>query len=244
MKLMTPDCSTAAPLLGVGAGVPDTLPALCLCPCLLQPMTPTCSRTAPWATAPLSSLPACWPTWLWHSPSAWSRWVDGWVDGWIGWVGGRVGGRVRACFPSSRCWQLPRWHQRHHLGPLASSPAPGPNPLLLLFFPHPQASTVGIPEPTYLPGVKLGEMRESSVAARSGLRQGDIVLRIGKLEVAPGPGSVNAVVDKIRRGGEWGYACGGDSIGGLVMVPRCDGAVCSVRGGWHHRWRGQKGHVG
>lgn len=46
--------------------------------------------------------------------------------------------------------------------------------------------------------MRLGDIKESTVAARAGLRKGDVVLSIGDLEVAPAPGMVQAVVDKIR----------------------------------------------
>lgn len=61
-----------------------------------------------------------------------------------------------------------------------------------------QAGTVGISEPVYKPGVKLGDIKAQTVAGRAGLRQGDIVLRVGDLEVAPRPGSVNEVVRTIK----------------------------------------------
>ena len=71
--------------------------------------------------------------------------------------------------------------------------------LLPLFHPHClQASTVGVVENVYKPGVKLGEIREQTVAAKAGLRRGDLVLSIGDLLVGPQPGMVNAVVDKIK----------------------------------------------
>lgn len=57
---------------------------------------------------------------------------------------------------------------------------------------------MGIAEPQYKPGVKLGEIRESTIAGRAGLRQGDVLLRIGDLEVAPEAGSVGKVVNKIK----------------------------------------------
>ncbi len=61
-----------------------------------------------------------------------------------------------------------------------------------------QAGTVGIAEPQYRPGVKLGEIKEATIAGRAGLRQGDVLLQIGDLEVAPEAGSVGKVVDKIK----------------------------------------------
>lgn len=57
---------------------------------------------------------------------------------------------------------------------------------------------MGIPEPVYRPGVRLGEIRPATVAAQAGLRQGDVLLRVGDLEVAPAPSAVQDVVTKIK----------------------------------------------
>jgi membrane-associated protease RseP (regulator of RpoE activity) len=61
-----------------------------------------------------------------------------------------------------------------------------------------QASTVGIVEPVYSPGVKLGTVMAGTAAEKAGLRQGDLVLQVGDLLVAPSPKCVDQVVDKIR----------------------------------------------
>lgn len=50
----------------------------------------------------------------------------------------------------------------------------------------------------YRPGVRLGEIRESTVAGQAGLRRGDVVLKVGDLLVAPRPGAVNDVVNAIK----------------------------------------------
>ncbi|KAG7671432.1 hypothetical protein Ndes2437A_g04092 [Nannochloris sp. 'desiccata'] len=60
-----------------------------------------------------------------------------------------------------------------------------------------QASTIGLPIPTYMPGVKLGPIYPGSVADKSGLRKGDLVLSIGDLKVAPSPRAVDDVVTYI-----------------------------------------------
>jgi len=60
-----------------------------------------------------------------------------------------------------------------------------------------QASTVGLPVPTYMPGIKLGPINPGSVADKSGLRRGDLVLTIGDMRVAPSPYSVDDVVSYI-----------------------------------------------
>jgi C-terminal processing protease CtpA/Prc len=57
---------------------------------------------------------------------------------------------------------------------------------------------VGIIDSTYLPGAKLGTIMEGTVAERAGLRKGDIIMRVGDLDVAPSPEAVNQVVDTIR----------------------------------------------
>lgn len=62
-----------------------------------------------------------------------------------------------------------------------------------------QAATVGILDPTYMPGIKLGNINPETVAERAGLRKGDVVLQVGDLEVAPSPESVSDVVNKIQN---------------------------------------------
>ena len=57
---------------------------------------------------------------------------------------------------------------------------------------------MGIIDSTYLPGAKLGTIMEGTVAERAGLRKGDIIMRVGDLDVAPSPEAVNQVVDTIR----------------------------------------------
>eukprot|EP00887_Chlorella_sp_A99_P000182 scaffold13.g182.t1 len=60
------------------------------------------------------------------------------------------------------------------------------------------ASTVGITDPHYQPGVRLGQINSETPAERAGLRQGDVVLEVGGMAVAPSPKSVAAVVNRIR----------------------------------------------
>jgi S1-C subfamily serine protease len=57
---------------------------------------------------------------------------------------------------------------------------------------------VGIAEPVYKPGVKLGDIEAGTIAARAGLRRGDIVLEVGDQLVAPRPGAVMQVVNAIK----------------------------------------------
>ena len=82
--------------------------------------------------------------------------------------------------------------------PLRSPPPPHPPTTLTppAPAPAPQASTLGIAERVYHPGVKLGDVRDP--AASAGLRRGDIVLSVGDLLVAPSPSSVTDVVRKIK----------------------------------------------
>jgi membrane-associated protease RseP (regulator of RpoE activity) len=60
-----------------------------------------------------------------------------------------------------------------------------------------EAATVGVVDATYLPGVKLGAVLPGTVAERAGLRAGDVLLRVGDLEVAPEPGAVQRVVSAV-----------------------------------------------
>ena len=60
-----------------------------------------------------------------------------------------------------------------------------------------QAGTVGVTEPTYYPGVKLGSILPATVAESAGLQRGDILLSFGDLKIAPSPNAVNDVVDYI-----------------------------------------------
>ena len=60
-----------------------------------------------------------------------------------------------------------------------------------------QASTVGISEPEFLPGVKLGSIYPDTVASRAGLKEGDILMSIDDMKVAPSKNAVESVVTKI-----------------------------------------------
>jgi S1-C subfamily serine protease len=57
---------------------------------------------------------------------------------------------------------------------------------------------VGVSEPVYKPGVKLGDIKETTVAGRAGLRRGDVILAVDGQLVAPRPGSVSTVVNAIK----------------------------------------------
>lgn len=61
----------------------------------------------------------------------------------------------------------------------------------------PQASTIGMAEPVYAPGVRIPELASSSVAAQAGMRSGDIILRIGKKDLPASAQSVPYVVHAI-----------------------------------------------
>ena len=58
-----------------------------------------------------------------------------------------------------------------------------------------QASTIGMAEATYLPGVKVPEVISTSVAAQAGLKSGDIITRVGDRDV---PASTTAVARVVR----------------------------------------------
>ena len=62
-----------------------------------------------------------------------------------------------------------------------------------------QAVTVGISEPDFLPGVKLGVIYPDTVASRAGLQRGDIILNVEDMKVAPSVKSVESVVNKIAQ---------------------------------------------
>lgn len=62
-----------------------------------------------------------------------------------------------------------------------------------------QASTVGVAQPIYSPGVRLGTINPGTVAEQAGLQRGDIVLQIADMKVAPSPSAVDDVVTKIQR---------------------------------------------
>lgn len=58
-----------------------------------------------------------------------------------------------------------------------------------------QATTIGMAEPVYQPGVRIPEVSSSAVAARAGLKPGDIILRIAGKDV---PASTTAVARVVR----------------------------------------------
>ena len=58
-----------------------------------------------------------------------------------------------------------------------------------------QASTIGMAEPVYEPGVRVPEVTSTSVAAQAGLKSGDVITRIGDKDV---PASATAVARVVR----------------------------------------------
>lgn len=91
---------------------------------------------------------------------------------------------------------------------------------------------MGIPEPIYRPGVRLGEIKAATVAAEAGLRQGDVLLRVGDLEVAPSPSSVQDVVAKIRcacTAAVRRLYCGGFAAGGWEIGGRFPARLLAIR---------------
>lgn len=61
-----------------------------------------------------------------------------------------------------------------------------------------QAGTVGIPSPIYSPGVRLGDIMPGTIAAQAGLRQGDIVVSVGRKDLPASNESVRIFVDAIK----------------------------------------------
>ena len=61
-----------------------------------------------------------------------------------------------------------------------------------------QVGVVGFTEPTYSPGVVLGVINADTVAERAGLRKGDIVTKIGGLNIEADPSSVQRFVDLVK----------------------------------------------
>ncbi len=71
----------------------------------------------------------------------------------------------------------------HHSDPDPSFPHSPPCP--------PQIATVGKAETAFLPGVRVGtELAPTSAAARGGVLPGDVITRVGELQVPAGPSQV------------------------------------------------------
>ncbi len=61
-----------------------------------------------------------------------------------------------------------------------------------------QVGVVGFTEPTYSPGIILGVINPDTVAERAGLQKGDIVTKIGGLEIKADPSSVERFIDLVK----------------------------------------------
>ena len=61
-----------------------------------------------------------------------------------------------------------------------------------------QVGVVGFTEPTYFPGIVIGTINPGTVAEKAGLQKGDIVTRIGNLEIEADPSSVQRFVDLVK----------------------------------------------
>lgn len=53
-----------------------------------------------------------------------------------------------------------------------------------------QINVVGKAETSFLPGVKIPSLAPTSLAAKSGLRGGDVILYVGDKEITSDPGQV------------------------------------------------------
>ena len=60
-----------------------------------------------------------------------------------------------------------------------------------------QATTIGMAEAVYQPGVRVPEVSSTSVAAKAGLKSGDIILRVGEHDVPASSTAVSNVVHAI-----------------------------------------------
>lgn len=96
-----------------------------------------------------------------------------------------------------------------------------------------QIATVGKAETAFLPGVRVGtELAPTSAAARGGVLPGDVITRVGDLQVPAGPSQVSASVAAIRaaagqpltlevlRGVDPSAAVAGRQEGGEVVALR------------------------
>ncbi|KAF5827011.1 peptidase family M50-domain-containing protein [Dunaliella salina] len=61
-----------------------------------------------------------------------------------------------------------------------------------------QISLIGKAEASFLPGVKIPSLAPTSLAAQSGLRGGDVIMRVGDTNISADINEVNHVVDLIR----------------------------------------------
>ncbi len=61
-----------------------------------------------------------------------------------------------------------------------------------------QVGVVGFTEPTYSPGIILGAINPDTVAERAGLQKGDIVTKIGGVEIKADPSSVERFIDVVK----------------------------------------------
>lgn len=61
-----------------------------------------------------------------------------------------------------------------------------------------QAGVVGFTEPEFFPGVVLGTINPNTVAEKAGLQKGDIVTKIGSMDMTADAGSVGKFVDIVK----------------------------------------------
>ena len=61
-----------------------------------------------------------------------------------------------------------------------------------------QAGVVGFTEPEFFPGVVLGTINPDTVAEKAGLQKGDIVTRIGTMDITAEAGSVGKFIDTVK----------------------------------------------
>ena len=61
-----------------------------------------------------------------------------------------------------------------------------------------QAGVVGFTEPEFFPGVVLGTINPDTVAEKAGLQKGDIVTKIGTMDITAEAGSVGKFIDTVK----------------------------------------------
>lgn len=82
-----------------------------------------------------------------------------------------------------------------------------------------QATTVGINQVDYKPGVLIGAVNEGAVAQLAGLQKGDIILQVADMKVAPTPSAVSDVVNKIGVNPKRPLTLKVDRQGEVIDVP-------------------------
>ncbi|KAK9808212.1 hypothetical protein WJX73_009389 [Symbiochloris irregularis] len=81
-----------------------------------------------------------------------------------------------------------------------------------------QACTIGMATPVFEAGVRVPEVVSTSVAAKAGLRAGDVIMSVGKSEIPAAPSAVARVVNAIMDSPEHSMDLGVRRKGEMVHV--------------------------